>query len=177
MEEFRLAAILPPGNMERVIADLKRSIARVCAAISPFALPPLVPFAYVDAALDLQGFARRLQRSMPRLHCSIGEFDVTPEGLYLSIVDRCFEAAEAIARHALGGAHSAQEGPIALRSAIYLGAMDVVEYADDILRLVELPGENRFGGYRVSVLLVRSRGGERWWEQVWWKEMVSVPIK
>ena len=67
--------------------------------------------------------------------------------------------------------------PFSAFPGILLGAGDVTPHAEEIRNSIGLPAERRFGAYSASLVLIRCRSGERWWEQVWWEELSVVRVK
>ncbi len=175
MPEYTVAAILPPGSMRRVVADIKRSICGLCAAVSPFALPALVPVAFTRSSPSPRAFADRLRSSLPAMVCTLGEYVVHGGGLFLTITGEGLEEARRLVGEAAGG----DGGPALFPafSGILLGAEDVTPHVEEIRDSIGVPQERRFGAYSVSLLLIRCRSVERWWEQVWWEELCVVSVK
>jgi hypothetical protein len=126
--------------------------------------------------LDLQQFARRLRPALPKMILCVGGIEAESDGLYLGLEGtRLAEACRAV-RDVLGRAGTARGGPIATRPSIYLGAEDAAACAEDLRRKLQSPQESRFGCYGVSVFEVRNKEGERWWEELWWTELISLLV-
>ncbi len=168
-----------PGNVERVVNDLRSELYSLTAAISTQALPPILPLAYVGPDTGSETISLLPQTDIPPLR--IGPIGTCNETLVLKVeMDRLWN--EWLRGFAAAPAPHGMPVPLA---GIFLGGTDLVDYwsnsssRDDWLSLTDRSGglPKRLSVVHVELMSLQTRTSDAWWDHLDWEFRWSKRIK
>lgn len=174
MRSFAVAALLPPANIERLVADLQDRLFRELSLPSAQALPAFAPLAALAPGLDPRVFESALAalRSGFRVELSapasfgkaiLLDLHLGPEGEeQVSLVCAALEAA------ASGAA--APQVPLPLGPRLWLA--EAPSDADARAAVAWLAANGvpaaGFSSFEYAILQVDAADGELWWRELRW---------
>lgn len=176
---YHILTLRLPGNVERIVNDLRSELYSLTAAISTQALPPILPLAYVGPDIGSEIVSLLPQTEIPPLH--IGPIGTCNETLILKVeMNHLWN--EWLRGFAAGPAPHGMPAPLA---GIFLGGTDLVDYwsnsssRDDWLSLIDRSGglPKRLSVVHIELMSLQTRTSDTWWDHLDWELRWSERIK
>lgn len=168
-----------PGNVERVVNNLRSELYSLTAAVSTQALPPILPLAYVPPDTGSETISLLPQTGIPPLH--IGPIGTCNETAVLEVeMDRLWN--EWLRGFAAGPAPHGMPAPLA---GIFLGGTDLVDYwtnsssRDGWLSLIDRSSSlpKRLSVIHLEFMSLQIQASGTWWDHLDWEVLWSKRIK
>jgi len=175
MNDFLLAALLPPGSVEAEVGRFQQEIFSCHGLVSTIALPPLIPLAFLPDAGLPQGFLHDLNAlaSAP-YRITIGAPAWNEGALYLGIDSAGLWLA--LRKGALSRVPSEPAGLFPAREGFFLGCEELPAGAPDPDR----PQLADSGFTSSSLALLRlstPRPPATWWRDIRWEIAEQIPLR
>ncbi len=168
-----------PGNVERVVNNLRSELYSLTAAVSTQALPPILPLAYVPPDTGSETINLLPQTGIAPLH--IGPIGTCNETVVLEVeMDRLWN--QWLRGFAASPAPHGMPAPL---TGIFLGGTDLVDHwtnspsRDGWLSLIDRSGglPKRLSVVHVELMSLQTRTSDMWWNHLDWEVLWSKRIK
>lgn len=178
-----ILALRLPGNVERVVNDLRSELYNLTAATSTQALPPILPLAYVSPGTSEETVGLLPQTEIAPLQVGpIGPHDETHGKTLVLRIEM-----EELWREWLRGfvAKPAPRGMPVPLAGVFLGGTDLADSwssfsaRDERRRFEDLRSAlpKRLTVLQVELLSIHTRASGRWWDDIDWEIPWSKRIK